>query len=208
MRWAVRLAAARGCRAGAHPSYPDRTGFGRTRMEIPARELTASVTEQIRTLASVAAESGVRLTHVKPHGALYHEASADEAVARAVFEAARDSGLSLRLVGAAGSRAVRWWGAWGAAVIEEGFMDRVYEPDGSLRSRSRAGALIESTEVAAAQAVSLACGGAVTASDGLAVSVAARTLCVHADTPGAVALARGVVEALSRAGVAVRAHDR
>jgi UPF0271 protein len=202
MSRALDLAARRGLAAGAHPSYPDRAGFGRVRMVMAAEELEASLREQIGMLAAAAAEAGVRLAHVKPHGALYHAASEDEATARAVFDAARAVDPGLRLIGAAGSRALAWWRGFGAVVGAEAFADRGYGADGRLLARGTPGAMIGSVERAAAQAVAIA-RGVVTAVDGTEVAVDAQTICVHADTPGAVDLAVGVRAALVASGVRV-----
>ncbi|TVQ63553.1 MAG: LamB/YcsF family protein [Phycisphaerales bacterium] len=207
MRAAVRRAAAHACAIGAHPAYPDREGFGRRTVPIPADTLSETLTTQIGALARIASDAGAGLRHVKPHGSLYHDASTHEAIARAIMDAARAHDPALRLIGPAASQAVRWWRAWGARVGEEGFVDRVYEADGRLRDRDRPGALLRTPDKAAAQAVQIATRGTATASDGSTVRVPAQTLCLHADTPDAVAIAERVGRALQGVGVTLRALD-
>jgi UPF0271 protein len=152
----------------------------------------------------VRAEGG-RLAHVKPHGALYHRATADPAAARAVIAAVRGVDGRLRVVAPPGSALLAAAVASGMHTTVEAFADRVYEPDGHLRSRSMPGALHAGPDEAAAQAVSIAREGTVVASDGSTLALQADTLCVHGDTPGAAAIARAVREALRDAGIAVRA---
>lgn len=205
MRFSLALAGAHGRAVGAHPSYPDREGFGRRAMAMTADDLRESLTEQLGVLARLAEEEGVRLSHVKPHGALYHRASEDVEVARAIMLAAHDLDPRLLLVGAAGSRSLAWWADWGARVVGEGFVDRAYEPGGALRARGLPGAVITSPEAAARQAVSIATRGVAIGVDGSMVPVAAATLCVHADTPGAAEIASCVSRALAESGVTLGA---
>ena len=185
MAHAVRLAALRGVAVGAHPGYPDRVHFGRRSISMPPAELTETLAGQIEALAQVCRTEGVPLLHVKPHGALYHDASQHEDIAQAIADAAP----GLVLVGLARSAALALWTARGRRTVAEGFADRAYEPDGSLRSRAKPGALLLDPELAAAQAVRLARSGMVS------------SLCVHADTPGAAAILTRVREALEEAGI-------
>ena len=204
MRRAVRTAAEHGVAVGAHPSYPDRAGFGRRPMGIDASALREVVREQVCALGVIARSEGVVMTHCKPHGALYHAASTDESIATAIWEACVEGGFEVRLVGLAGSRAVGWWRELGAAVIEEAFADRAYERDGTLRPRSTRGAVLDDPDAAAAQAVRIAAVGVAPCGDGGEVSVRAGTLCVHSDTPDAAVIAERVSAALRRAGVRLR----
>lgn len=201
MCYAVRAAARHGVAIGAHPSFPDRVNFGRTCMDLGAAELCATIREQIAAIDAVARSEGVSIAHCKPHGALYHAASADESIARAIYRACADLDPALRLVGQAGSRAVAWWRAWGAAVSEEAFVDRVYEPDGSLRSRALQGSLIIDPDAAAEQANLIVMAESVRCRSGTVLRLVANTLCVHADTPNAAAVAGRVVGSLLAAGV-------
>ena len=190
MRAAVLDAKRHAVSVGAHPSYPDRAGFGRRPLEMPGDELVRSLRGQVCELAGIAGSVGVPLRHLKPHGALYNDAARSGPIAAAIAEAADPH---LLLVGLAGSVMLDVWRRLGRAVAAEGFADRTYEPDGTLRPRSRPGALIVDPGQAAAQALRLARGGAV------------QTLCVHADTPGASAILAAVRAALERAGFAIRA---
>ena len=205
MRTTVALAIEHGVGIGAHPGYPDRDGFGRREIDIDAAELRASVGEQLHALAAVAAEAGAHVVHVKPHGLLYNQAAADPGLARLLAEvvAAWDPGVVL--VGLAGSHVLAAGRAAGLRVAAEGFADRAYEPDGSLRPRSRPGALHQEPAVVAAQAVSIARAGRAPLESGGWVPVAAQTLCLHGDEPGAVENARAVRAALAVAGVVLAA---
>jgi UPF0271 protein len=189
--------------AGAHPGYPDRAGFGRQAMALTPAALAAIVSQQVASLVALAHQEGVRVTHVKPHGALYHAAAADHATALAIAHGVRDVDPRLVLVGLAGSGGLRVWDEAGFATAAEAFADRRYEPDGTLRSRHLAGALLGTPEEAAAQAVAIARDGYVTAGDGTRLPVQARTLCIHGDTPGAAAIAAAVRAALVATGLHV-----
>ena len=172
MERTARLAIERGVRIGAHPSYPDRANFGRIEIDMPSGEIEATVREQIERLERVVESLGGRLTHVKPHGALYNVAARNERVARAVGEAVAHWGLPI--FGLAGSICLEIWRSMGLTVRAEAFADRRYEADGSLRSRQFADALITDPAEAAAQALRFAREGT------------AQTICVHGDTPTAV----------------------
>lgn len=208
MRLAVVRALEHGVSIGAHPSYPDRPGFGRARMAFEPAALVALLQEQTGLLIDIARSEGATVEHCKPHGALYHAASACEDTARAVWQACCGLAHDLSLVGQAGSRAVTWWRSWGATVLEEAFVDRAYEPDGTLRSRSLPDAVITSPTAASEQALRLATRRRVRCTDGTTIPMAADTLCVHADTPDAPAIAAEVVRSLKAAGVAVARPTR
>jgi UPF0271 protein len=189
---------AAGVAVGAHPSYEDVAGFGRRppRPAADADELAASIELQVSLLASHARDRGARLAHVKPHGALYNDAARDEDVARAVGRGVLRAARDAILFGLAGSRAVPVWKDMGFEVAEEGFADRGYGGDGALLSRGESGAVLTDPGAAAAQAVALAQSGRVA------------TLCVHGDTPGALAILGAVRAALTGAGFALRAPAR
>jgi UPF0271 protein len=169
-----------------------------------SEELDASLLAQLGALSAIAGAAGVRLRHVKPHGALYNRAAMDPALAETVARAVRRFSDELVLVGLAGSLALEAGRSAGLKVAGEGFADRAYEPDGTLRSRRLPGAVHSDPDVVAAQAVAIACDGQVRTSDGSLVAVKAETICLHGDTPGAPALARAVRAALEAAGVEVR----
>jgi UPF0271 protein len=184
MERTARLALARGVRIGAHPGYPDPANFGRLELPMSPAEIARTVRLQIERLSAVVRRLGGTVVHVKPHGALYNVAVHNGDVARAIGEGVAQWDARVPLVGLAGSPMLDVWRAMGLAVLGEAFADRRYEPDGTLRSRKLPRALITSPQEAAAQAVRLAASGGV------------RTICVHGDTPGAVAILRACREAL------------
>lgn len=194
---ALQLAETYGVAAGAHPSYPDRARFGRHPLAATCAEVSAWVTEQTEALAEHAARRGVRLTHVKPHGALYNVAAANPDVAAAIADAIAELDPTLALVGLSGSALIAAGRAAGLTVLNEVFADRRYQADGQLVSRETDGALLLDPHRAAEQAGALAQGEPI-AVDGGWLSVRADTLCLHSDTPGALKIARAVHVALYR----------
>ncbi|HYN48854.1 MAG TPA: 5-oxoprolinase subunit PxpA [Candidatus Nanopelagicales bacterium] len=207
MRRTVRMALDAGVAVGAHPGYPDLVGFGRRAMDLTVDELEAAVIYQVAALAGIVGGEGGRLTHVKPHGALYHRLAADSVAARAFAAAVARLDPRLRLVAPPGAALLAVGADVGLRCLVEGFADRVYEADGRLRSRGVPGALHEDPDVAAAQAVSIARDGRVTSGDGSPLALRADTICIHGDTPGAVAIAAAVRRGLADAGIEVRAAD-
>jgi UPF0271 protein len=204
MRRTVRLARERGVAVGAHPGYPDLAGFGRRTLPMTPEQITNSVLAQIGALAAIARVEGVQLTHVKPHGALYNDAASHFALAQAISQAIAVFDQKLILVGLAESELIRAGEAAGLRVAHEAFADRRYEADGTLRSRSLPGAVLDDPNDAAAQALSIVTQGHAQTIDGAQVSIKADTLCVHGDLPGAVARAVAVRHALDAVGAAVR----
>lgn len=194
---------------GAHPSYLDREGFGRTSLlsQHDPQSLRALVREQSREVARACAEHGTVMTHVKAHGALYHDAGRDpvvaEAFVEAVLEVARESGSELAIMGAAGSTLHRTCEAQSVRFIAEAFADRTYAADGSLIPRSAVGAVRHDVEDVVQQALMIAIDGYALALDGSQVRVEAQTLCVHGDTPDSVRLASRVRVALEEAGLVI-----
>jgi 5-oxoprolinase (ATP-hydrolysing) subunit A len=201
----VGLAVAAGVAIGAHPGYPDVEGFGRRDMALSPAEIEASVLYQVGAVAAFAGAAGVPLRHVKAHGALYNRAAVDPAAAEAIARGVRRCRADLVLVGLAGSVLLEAGRAAGLRVAAEAFADRAYEPDGMLRARRHRDAVHDDPARAAAQAVQLVRDGGVTAVDGTFVPVAADTLCVHGDLPGAVERAVAVRAALEAAGIAIAA---
>jgi UPF0271 protein len=202
VRRMVELASSLDVALGAHPSFPDRANFGRIAMNIPLPELQRSLEEQLGLIAEVAAEGGVRVTHVKPHGALYHSANSDAAVAQTIAKAVCAVDRSMILVAQHGSAALGSYRDAGLATATEAFADRAYEPNGSLRSRTLAGALLDENR-AVDQALNIVLHQCVMASDGSQLSIHPDTLCFHSDTPNATFIARRVREALEKAGARI-----
>jgi len=197
MAAALRQAAAHGVAVGAHPAYPDRVGFGRRALPAGAADIRAWVSGQTEALAEVAQREGLRLAHVKPHGALYNVAAVDAGVAAAIAEAVRAFDPELILVGLAHSCLTEAGRAAGLRVLGEAFADRRYLSVDTLVSRETKGALICEPAAAAAQAAALAGGQGVRSLDGRILAVTADTICLHGDTPGAMNIARAVHAALN-----------
>jgi UPF0271 protein len=193
---------------GAHPGYADRANFGRLELKLPPNQIAASVFEQVRALAEIAASCGAQLTHVKPHGALYNQAVRDREIAEAIAEGVARWSRDVVLVGLAGSPMLDIFRKAGFAVAAEAFADRRYEADGTLRSRKFEDALIRDPAEAGRQALRIVERGVVIACDGTEVTVDAQTLCIHGDTPGAPEIAAAVARILREAGVTVRALSR
>lgn len=189
---------------GAHPGFADRVNFGRAELDLPSKEITTSVFEQTSKLAEFAANCGARILHVKAHGALYNQAARDIRIAAAFAEGVARWNRGVVLVGLAGSTMLRVFREAGFKVAAEAFADRRYEPNGTLRSRKFADALIDDAEAAAEQALRIAERSSVIARDGTEIEVAAQTICIHSDTSEAVNIASGVARRLNQAGVAIR----
>ena len=195
-------------RIGAHPSYPDTAGFGRRPMDIDRGELGRSLCDQLRSLAGVCEAAGTAIESVKAHGALYEEVAKGGAIYETLRDAVRATcGRGTALVLPSGCRAMAMCLGDDLAACEEGFCDRAYRPDGGLVERATAGAVLDEPEAAAAQALSLA-RGAVVASDGSLLTLWVDTLCVHGDTPAAVAIATAVRRVMGEAGFEVTAPAR
>ena len=201
---AVRQAKAARVAVGAHPGYPDLAGFGRREMKIAPEEVRALVLYQIGALQAVCRAEGARLSHVKPHGALYNMAAKDEKLAMAVAEAVAGAGSSLVLVGLSGSLMADAAKAKDLRFAAEVFADRAYEDDGTLVSRSKSGAMIEDEELAVKRMIRLMHEGVIESINGKDIPLQADTICVHGDGPKALAFAAKLREALEQDGIAVR----
>jgi UPF0271 protein len=205
MRETVEAARAAGVAVGAHPGFADRENFGRRVLPLGARAIRDLVTAQVGALEALARAAGVRLQHVKAHGALYHVTSDDEAAADALCAAVAGVRRDLILVGFPGTRLERVARARGLRFAAEGFVDRGYGDDGRLLPRGAPGALLSGDDAAiGARAVAMVRAQAVQTASGRSLPLPVHTLCLHGDTPGAAARARAVRAALDAAGVAVR----
>ncbi|MEO8260675.1 MAG: 5-oxoprolinase subunit PxpA [Acidobacteriota bacterium] len=205
LRRTIALAKSHGVAIGAHPGFPDLIGFGRRELQVSAAEAEDFVLYQIAAVAGVAAAEGVKLQHVKPHGALYNMAVRDPALAAAIARAVTAFDRSLILFGLAGSEIISAGRAAGLRVAAEVFADRAYQPDGSLAPRSRAGSVIHDAEAVASRAMRMIADRVTAAIDGSIVPIEADTICVHGDTPDAAELAAGLRARLGAAGVTVAA---
>lgn len=201
MRATIEQAQRTGVAVGAHPGYADPQNFGRLELKLPPAEVAESVFEQVRALAKVAKSCATRVVHVKPHGALYNQAARDRDLARAIAQGVARWRRDVVLVGLAGSPMLDVFREAGFTVAAEAFADRRYEPDGTLRSRKFEDALIRDPEEAGRQALGMVERGVVKTSDGSEVAVAAQTICIHGDTPGATAIAAEVARVLRDTGV-------
>jgi UPF0271 protein len=198
------LAVRHGVAVGAHPGYPDLRGFGRREVHAAPQEVEADVLYQIGAAAGFARAHGVRLVHVKPHGALYNQAVADEALALAIARAVARFDRDLVCVGLATSLAMREAAReQGLRFAGEAFADRAYNADGTLLARRVTGSVIVDPEQAALQALSIARDGVVVAHDGTRVALRAETLCLHGDNPSALANARAIRRVLAEAAIEV-----
>jgi UPF0271 protein len=200
----VALAAARGGGVGAHPGVADLKGFGRRNLDCTPDEIAADIVYQIGAIQAFCAAHKVRLQHVKPHGALYNMAVGNEPLARAIARAVASVDPSLLLVTLAGSEAnlmARIGREEGVRVVFEAFPDRAYTPEGRLVSRRLPGAVITDSALAAERAVRMATEGRIIASDGSILEMEIDTLCVHGDTPTALALVKDIRVGLEKAGV-------
>jgi 5-oxoprolinase (ATP-hydrolysing) subunit A len=195
-------------RVGAHPGYPDREGYGRRPMRISRSDLRASVGDQLRSLERICGAAGTTIESVKPHGALYEEVAKGGAAYEAVRDAMRDTcDASTVLVLPSGCRAMAMALRDGLPACAEGFCDRAYRPDAGLVHWTEPGAILADPEEASHQALSLA-RGAVVASDGSVVTLWVDTLCIHGDSPDAVAIATAVRATLAESGIDVVAPAR
>jgi len=205
LRDTIRLAKAHGVAVGAHPGFPDLVGFGRRELNVTPKEAEDFVLYQVAAVLGVAAAEGVRVQHVKPHGALFNMAVRDADLAGAIARAVAAIDRSLILFGLPGSEIVRAGRAAGLRVAAEIFADRAYERDGSLMSRRKPGAVIHDAATVVSRAVKMVKDRSVIASDGSVVALDADTICVHGDTPGSDALAASIRAGFESAGILVKA---
>ncbi|WP_028925812.1 LamB/YcsF family protein [Pseudonocardia acaciae] len=197
---AVAAAREHGVRVGAHPGFPDLVGFGRRPMRLTAQEITSDLTYQIAAVDGFCRRHGLRLHHVKPHGALGHQAWHEPEVAAAVIDAVTALDPGLVIVALSGCVLERQARAAGLAVAREAYLDRAYRPDGGLVPRGEQGAVLHDREEIVRRARRLVSEGTVTAIDGTVLRADPDTLCLHGDTAGSVALLRAVRTALREDG--------
>ena len=192
-----------GVRIGAHPGFPDLVGFGRRQMQVSADELRTMVIYQVGALKTFCDAAGVKLQHVKPHGAMYNMAGKDEAMARAICEGVHAVDPSLILLGLSGSKLVEAAKKVGLRAAREVFADRAYEEDGSLVARSKPGAMITDEDEAIARVVSMVTEHKVKAITGKEIAIEADSICLHGDSPKAVLFAEKISVALKAAGATI-----
>ncbi len=205
IRRTCREAAAAGVVIGAHVGYRDLAGFGRRFLDISPGELADDVVYQIGALQALAAAEGTAVQYVKPHGGLYNAIVTHTAQARAVVDAVKAVDPSLPIMGLPGSEVLRLAEQAGLRAVPEAFADRAYNPDGTLVSRSQPGAVLHNPAEVAEHVLRMATESAVRTADGSTLKIRAESICVHGDSPGAVAMATAVKSALGDAGVSIRA---
>jgi UPF0271 protein len=205
LRQTIKLARRRQVSVGAHPGLPDLAGFGRRELRVTAREVEDLVLFQVAAVAGVAAAEGVRLRHVKPHGALYNMAARDADLAAAIVRSVKAIDPALILFGPDRSELLAVAQAAGLPTAAEGFADRGYNADGSLAPRSSPGALVQDAETVVSRALRMVRESTVVALDGTVIPLRVGTLCVHGDTPGAARLAARLRSGLEANGVAIKA---
>lgn len=203
MRTTLRLCREHGVAAGAHPGYADREHFGRRELLLSHDEIAELILSQLTRLSTIAADEGVWLSHIKPHGALYNLAARDRGIADAIADAVVDFDPSLILYGLSGSQLTAAGEAAGLRVVHEVFAERGYDAHGHLLPRDAPGAVLGSLDEAIAQVRSLVSRGEVVNADGTTVTLRADTLCLHGDRDDAVAFARAIRDALIADGVRI-----
>ncbi|MCX6498485.1 MAG: LamB/YcsF family protein [Arthrobacter sp.] len=201
IRKTCREAVAAGVMIGAHVGYRDLAGFGRRFLDVEPNDLANDVVYQIGALQALAAAEGGRVAYVKPHGGLYNAIVAHTAQAKAVVEAVKSVDPDLPILGLPGSEVLRLAEAAGLRVVTEAFADRAYNPDGTLVSRALPGAVLHDLVDITEHALRIAADSAVRTIDGSILKIRADSICVHGDSPGAVAMAAAVREALTAAGI-------
>jgi UPF0271 protein len=199
----LEAAAQRGVAIGAHVSYPDIVGFGRRDMDIASADLIADVVYQIGALKGLATTVGATVSYVKPHGALYNRIAVDPVQGAAVIEAIKSIDPSLVLVGLANAPILTQARAAGLHAVAEAYADRAYTKEGRLVPRREPGAVLHDPSLIAERMARLALHGTIEANDGSVIHVEAQSVCVHGDSPGAVAIAREVRRRLEAEGVGI-----
>ncbi|MBT2596996.1 LamB/YcsF family protein [Arthrobacter sp. ISL-72] len=205
IRRTCREAVAAGVTIGAHVGYRDLAGFGRRFMDVDPNELADDVVYQIGALQALAATEGGRVRYVKPHGGLYNAIVSHTAQARAVVDAVKSVDPALPILGLPGSEVLRLAEAAGLRAVSEAFADRAYNADGTLVSRSLPGAVLHDPDEVAEHVLRMAADSAIRTTDGSILKIDADSICVHGDSPGAVAMAGAVKAALTGAGISIRA---
>ncbi len=203
MKTALALAKSNGVAAGAHPSFPDRENFGRTQSSMSGASLENALGTQVLTLKQLAAQQDMFLTHLKPHGALYNMAAKDKSLSKTILNVLQNIIPGAMLFGPPNSELQRAACTRQVPFVAEGFADRAYEDDGSLRDRREVGAVIQDKLQQTRQALEMATHQSVTTYQGGQISLAANTICVHGDTPDAFATARAIKITLLENGISL-----
>ncbi len=210
-RKTIELAISHQVSIGAHPSYPDRKNFGRTDLlgkTISINDIPSIIIEQVQSLMEVCKEFKVRLTHVKPHGALYNRAARDPELSLAILDAVKTCDDGLLIYGLSGSIMAGLTNKVGLTFVHEVFADRTYQPDGSLTPRSSPDALITDHQQACQQVLSMLKENMVRSVDGRLIPIIAESICIHGDGLHAVGFARTIRQSLEAEGIQVKSPSR
>jgi 5-oxoprolinase (ATP-hydrolysing) subunit A len=205
IRKTVKIAVDHGVAVGAHPSLPDIMGFGRRAMKITPQEMYDLVLYQAGAVEAFARAAGAKLHHVKCHGALYNMAAMDEGLSEAMVKAVKDLGGGVMLYALSMSKNFEIAKQQKLAVMGEVFADRGYTDEGTLSPRDKPGGMIEDPAASVKQVLGMIEGGYVTSLNGKRVPVAADTLCLHGDQPGAVTFAKTLRQTFKERGISVAA---
>lgn len=189
---------------GAHPGFPDILGFGRREMNLSPREIYNLTLYQIGALNAFTQAEGVKLVHVKPHGALYNMAAKSRLIADAIAQAVADYDSKLILFGLSGSELIQAGKEKGLMTAQEVFADRTYQPDGTLTPRKDQNSMIHDMKIAAQRIIRMVREGKVTAADGTDIAITADTVCVHGDEPAALDFITELKHALTKETIGVR----
>lgn len=206
MKRTMEICLQHGVAIGAHPSWPDREYFGRRERQASSTEIYRIIANQLHHIAAIADELGIKLHHVKPHGALYNQSAKDQTIAAAIAKAVYDFDPSLLLVGLSGSISLQEASMIGLQTVHEVFADRTYQNDGSLTLRSQPNALIEDDQTALLQVLQMITQQSVTSVNGIIVPVKADSICLHGDGINAVAFAKTISSALQKAKIDIKAN--
>lgn len=207
MEQTVRAAKEAATAVGAHPGFPDLMGFGRRNMAASPDEAKAYVKYQLGALLAFTKSHGLRLQHVKAHGALYNMAAVDQKLARAIAEAVAEVDGSIILLGLAGSKMLDAGRECGLKVASEVFADRAYMEDGTLVSRKQPGSVIHDRELAIRRSIGMVTRGRVESITGKEIAIQADSICVHGDNPQALEFVQSIRQALTASGVAIANLD-
>ncbi len=205
MRKTVELALENGVAIGAHPGYPDRENFGRVARDLTASDIIRIVTDQINALAEIVSAAGSKLTHIKPHGALYNQSARDPVLASVIARAIADLDDKLVLFGLSGSHSISEAEKIGLRTASEVFADRTYQSDGSLTPRTDPKALIKDQETASTQVLDMIKYGRVRSVDAIMIPIIAQTVCIHGDGENAVNFARAINRSLIQSSIEIKA---
>jgi len=198
MKHTIELCLRHSVAIGAHPSFYDRKNFGRTEMNLSPNEIYDLIILQLRTIDKIAGTNGEKLSHVKPHGALYNMSAKDQEIAAAIARAVKDFDDALILFGLSGSYSIMQANAFGLRSASETFADRTYQDDSSLTSRTQTNALIENAERAVEQVLQMINEKTVTTVTGKKIPIVADTICIHGDGEHAVEFAKAIYDALKK----------